>query len=665
MKNGPSQFKLWYLLAVVLIVGLAVGVSYFKNASTDENSQPPSLKIGSVLLKGQAVKNGLVKYDAADKDKSNKANYGAKVSANVNKGVGFYYTDEDITLDKLLDSSQCLNANVGRTLFFSYSPGGEPGAEKAGFYVYPEVLASGGNTGIADSSKYLIKKGRVFGLYSDNPVTGHCFKDAETKANVVPDFGALKNGWVQIAAKDNKLSTILEPVKDCVNSVWVQDGIDSFDTKIPAANYVTHNLGNYKLLWINLKDCEPLGSVVTEKLKMTLSASSPEATTLAQGDTKVVFAFDLLADKDMGLKSISLTRKGVGKMSDFSAFEMLLGSNVIANGKMNGDKIAFDFGSGGFSLDAGSVESLLIRAHVADNAVIGNVSKFVVESSSDIVLDSELALAGLPLEGNFFTIGPKQAAVVEDEPAPVVDAVVQNVAVTKSSLTKNTFNAGDAASAVLAILIDGENEPKLTKLVVTYTGDIQYLENFKLEDFGGMVIGKGVLEGSKIVFNLSEPAIAKPGFVIKVDVKKSAPTSVYKFSIWSSSDIVFDSSTNGLGSFPIMQEVNIKADTKPGVVQNFEVKTQSFLGGGDALVHKAKLLWDSVIYPAGLIKSYEVWYGKDFDNKSNHESATFANDGVEMDLADGQYWFKVRAIGEVGVNEYVGDFSNDVEATVK
>jgi len=148
-----------------------------------------------------------------------------------------------------------MNPDVGRTLFFSYSPGKEVGLEKSGFWVYPGALGSAENPGITDASKFPIKKGRVFGLYADKAVKSYCFRDATIGATVSPDFVGIDSGWVQIAAKDNKLEKIIEPVKHCVVSVWEQDALSSFNTKISEDKYASHNLDKFKLLWVQLKDC--------------------------------------------------------------------------------------------------------------------------------------------------------------------------------------------------------------------------------------------------------------------------------------------------------------------------------------------------------------------------------------------------------------------------
>jgi len=78
MKNLNVRL---YLMVALVIVGLA---------SCGVKQQPPSLKIGSVLLKGQAVKGSLVTYDEKDKAQFVKIKTAdTTTSANMNKGVGF------------------------------------------------------------------------------------------------------------------------------------------------------------------------------------------------------------------------------------------------------------------------------------------------------------------------------------------------------------------------------------------------------------------------------------------------------------------------------------------------------------------------------------------------------------------------------------------------
>lgn len=638
-------FRAWSLIVLFLLVGAFAGGYYYFDGYVSKKVQaveaPPSLDIGATLLKGQATTSGLVKYDDADKRRTRSGS----PTASVRKGVGFYYTEENMTLAELLDPAKCMNANVNRTLFLTYSPGKESGMENAGFYLYPSVLASGQNRGISSPENFTIKKGRVFGLYSDNAVNSHCFKDAEKLSDVSSEdvFEDLTDGWVQFAASDNDLADVLGPISFCVTQVWLQDRDDRFGKRVKQSEQASATFGDFKLLWVKLKDCGGAGDAGggdggagggdAADVEVSLASNNPAGAEIAQGEGKDVLVFTLESDKDVSLKEFSLRWNGSMTKSDFESVQIRQGRDRFNDGMANDSdhKIKFgNFNSGGLSLDSGSKVTFTIRLDVANDAIAGHGGEFSLASGDVVFVDSGVQVGGLPIKSDSFVVAKsvEGVAVSEEEAAePIKPGIVKDFNVTSGD--KVVFLSWKAPDNI------SEEDIWYYDVVVEVDG-----------------VALGLTDTDTAVKQVDG------SFLRTEEVPAELVGKMVTFSIRAVSEARLT------GDFSEKKSVKV-LDYKPGIVQNFDAGIPEFVPQTEAeeWEGKVKITWDPLIYEAGALK-YEIHYGSDFsEEESSAPKSVPGNDRkiILEDMEKGKYWFKIRAIGEVDGEKYEGDFSPEIE----
>ncbi len=245
-----------YVLSLVTVI-LPIIIAYGWTSRSVDTS-PPSLNIGAQLYKGQISANGILNFDDGEKQISAAVSRSSAHMVVTKSGINFYHVEKDLSLADLLDYAKCINANVDKLIFFTYSPGSELGMQQKGFYLYPPDLADNSNNfGINDKNQFTIGKGRVFGLYTENEAVSSCFRDATTVSlvNLTDNVKNSKPGWLQIPAKSLNLSETLSPVKNCLKSIWIQDGVNSF-SKIAIGDIDSYSLKSFVTLWLEIKECK-------------------------------------------------------------------------------------------------------------------------------------------------------------------------------------------------------------------------------------------------------------------------------------------------------------------------------------------------------------------------------------------------------------------------
>jgi hypothetical protein len=244
--------KLWgnkvlSISLIALVFALSAG-AYIYTGQTPEEETPPSFNFGAALLQGRLALGNFVVYNESDRATwvRTEDRLGRASLQRLTAQGALYYAEDNLTLADLLNPEKCMNPAVERLAFFTYSPGGEYGDNGAGFYIYPARLASGGGAletpiyGIEYPENFTIKKGRVFGLLAKNAsnVSVGCIKNHEILATQAPDLSGITTGWVQIAAHEDNINTLLQDLNNAlddeveVKSMWEQTSRQKFEKLI-------------------------------------------------------------------------------------------------------------------------------------------------------------------------------------------------------------------------------------------------------------------------------------------------------------------------------------------------------------------------------------------------------------------------------------------------
>lgn len=268
-NQSPNSNRVKFLIAAVVVVAVFLSVALVAKGSDN----PPSFSIGDSLKQGSIVKKGLLKFEAADELAFDTMDKGEMPEVEVEKGVSFYYSDENKNLGDIV---KYVNPKAKRVLFFYYSPG--EAEVKKGFYIYPPDLAqpSAEVYGIADPKMFKIPAGRVFGMHADMNAKSFGFKNAKVKSSVAIEkaLEGVNAGWVQIAASDMNLDKYFGGKKNCIKTLWAQDGAGSFGMKVDLTTSGVKNLDKFYGMWVKVGSCDGAATDVTKKTEGDISKAN-------------------------------------------------------------------------------------------------------------------------------------------------------------------------------------------------------------------------------------------------------------------------------------------------------------------------------------------------------------------------------------------------------
>ncbi len=227
------------LISLGVMFLVIIGGAYYYLGSPDFVSDvPPTLDSVGSKLKGQSIgeKLGFLLFDQTDVD-----NYETPENAvfdSAAKGVQYYYSEQDITIKKIIEN---IKPRQGLQILIAfYNPQNEC------YHVYPKG-PYGGTCEINNISDFKISAGRGYSIIGTKEVEYNLniIKNSKTQpeSEYFDEYKSIE-GWVLLPVKsESTLST------DLSNNIWILTA-DNIFQKTDAENPSLKN--NYHMAWFKI-----------------------------------------------------------------------------------------------------------------------------------------------------------------------------------------------------------------------------------------------------------------------------------------------------------------------------------------------------------------------------------------------------------------------------
>ncbi len=245
---------------------------------------------------------------------------------------------------------------------------------------------------------------------------------------------------------------------------------------------------------------------------------------------------------DMTLKSLVLSRSGVGATSDISNLYFYNGTERIGSGhSVSSDTNTSTFSSLNVDVAEGESAMFYIKSDFSSTASSGNEHYFSVPSADVVGVDSGSVTGSYPLDGDVFTVGGASAGTV---------TISRN-----SSVSNPTI--GDTDATVADFKLAGANENMSVQhiaLIVKGTISTTGLDMLSLVQNGEVLATADVVSDNQLItFDLDTPFELNKGdtrtFSVTTEVtSKARPDDTIKIYLDETTDLVAIGETYGYGA---------------------------------------------------------------------------------------------------------------------